>query len=268
MDNPTFKLEGIVKTKNEMEDFEGPLTLILQLLSKNKIEIKDISVSLILDQYLNYLEEMAGMDLEIASEFVAMASHLLYIKTRTLVSSGEEEVSELEQLISSLEDLKRRDIYVLIKEITEQLSDTLKRGGRYLTKPPEYFQVDNEYKYIHEKDDLFEAISRVLERHGGAQVVFSERHLDAIPKRIIYSVTQKASEIITHLKDFGVMRVSALFSESGSRSEVVATFIALLELCKQGSICLAGSDDDDLTISYTGTGQADFDFDFETENNI
>ena len=99
MENPNFFLEGIVKNKDELENFEGPLSLILLLLSKNKIEIRDISISDILEQYLDYLEQMQSMDLEIASEFVQMAAHLLYIKTRTLLST-EEEVSELEVLIS------------------------------------------------------------------------------------------------------------------------------------------------------------------------
>ena len=92
MENPTFYLEGIVKEKNELQDFNGPLSLILMLLSKNKIEIRDIKISEILDQYLEYLAEMERMDLEIASEFVQMASHLLYIKTKMLLA-GEKEVS-------------------------------------------------------------------------------------------------------------------------------------------------------------------------------
>ena len=70
MENPNFFLEGIVRDKDDMQNFEGPLSLILQLLAKNKIEIRDISVSDILDQYLEYLDQMQSMDLEIASEFV------------------------------------------------------------------------------------------------------------------------------------------------------------------------------------------------------
>ena len=94
MENPSFYLEGVVREKNELQDFEGPLSLILMLLSKNKIEIRDIKISDILDQYLEYLDQMQKLDLEIASEFVQMASHLLYIKTKTLLTQ-EEEVSEL-----------------------------------------------------------------------------------------------------------------------------------------------------------------------------
>jgi segregation and condensation protein A len=138
MDDPIFHLEGVVKTKDEFEDFDGPLNLILQLLSKNKIEIRDISISTLLEQYLAYLDEMASMDLEIASEFVAMASHLMYIKTKVLLS-GDEEVSELEQLMDSLEKVSlracsaaavalfqsRRKLYRLIKNIVMSMTDRI-----------------------------------------------------------------------------------------------------------------------------------------------
>ena len=79
MDNPIFKLEKVVQPKSgeSLEDFEGPLDLILFLLSKNKIEIQDIPIALILDQYLAYLEQRQRMDLEVASEFVTMAAHLM-----------------------------------------------------------------------------------------------------------------------------------------------------------------------------------------------
>ena len=76
MENPNFHLEAVVHERNELQDFEGPLSLILMLLQKNKIEIRDISISEITDQYLAWLEEMQSMDLEVASEFVQMAAHL------------------------------------------------------------------------------------------------------------------------------------------------------------------------------------------------
>ena len=74
MDSPVYKLEQVVQSREGLEDFEGPLDLILFLLSKNKIEIQDIPIALILDQYLEYLELRKQMDLEIASEFIAMAA--------------------------------------------------------------------------------------------------------------------------------------------------------------------------------------------------
>ncbi|MBQ1890326.1 MAG: segregation/condensation protein A [Selenomonas sp.] len=95
MDNPIFKLEKVVQEKGNdaLQDFEGPLDLILFLLSKNKIEIQDIPIALILDQYLQYLEQRQQMDLEVASEFVTMAAHLMYIKTRMLLSIEPEDLA-------------------------------------------------------------------------------------------------------------------------------------------------------------------------------
>ena len=107
MDHPIFKLEKVVQPKigETLEDFEGPLDLILFLLNKNKIEIQDIPIALILDQYLAYLEQRKQMDLEVASEFVTMAAHLMYIKTRMLLSIEDEEAqSEMDALIQSLEE--------------------------------------------------------------------------------------------------------------------------------------------------------------------
>ena len=92
MENPVFKLERVVRSKSEeMQDFEGPLDLILYLLGRNKMEIQDISISLICDQYLAWLDQRQKMDLEVASEFVTMASQLVYIKTRMLLSLEDEE---------------------------------------------------------------------------------------------------------------------------------------------------------------------------------
>ena len=99
-ENPSFRLEGIVREKDSLQNFEGPLSLILMLLQKNKIEIRDLRVSDILDQYLEYLNRMQSLDLEIASEFVQMASHLLYIKTKSVLSKDDEN-PELEFLITS-----------------------------------------------------------------------------------------------------------------------------------------------------------------------
>ena len=97
LDSPVFKLEGVIHTREteELEDFEGPLDLILYLLGKNKIEIQDIPIALILDQYLEYLDKRQQMDLEIASEFITMAAHLMYIKTRMLLSLEDEEPEEV-----------------------------------------------------------------------------------------------------------------------------------------------------------------------------
>lgn len=232
MDNPNFFLEGIVKEKNELQDFEGPLSLILSLLSKNKIQIRDISISDILDQYLEYLDKMQSMDLEIASEFVQMAAHLLYIKTKTLLS-GDEEVSELELLMSSLEQLRCRDVLAAVQKTVPELKKASERGMLYFPKPPEQMdKSEKEYRYSHDPLDLLKAMLNVYSR--GAKVTPPDMSR-SVPARIIYSVRDKSLYILNRLKT-GSAGLEELYRECRSKSEVVATFMSVLELCSMGNI--------------------------------
>ncbi len=248
MEDLTFHLEGVVKERNELQDFSGPLSLILMLLSKNKIEIRDIKISEILDQYLEYLDEMEKMDLEIASEFVQMASHLLYIKTRTLLA-GDEEVSELEELISSLEHLKCRDVYAALQKVTPELKKASETGLLYYAKLPEPLpKIKGEYEYKHDAADLFKALLNVVSRGGTSAPQEYTRSI--APSRIIYEVRTKSGEIIRGLQN-GDRKLSDLYAECKSRSELVATFISVLELCSMGSVALSG-DDGDYVLSFIG----------------
>jgi len=248
MDNPTFHLDGVVKDRNELQDFDGPLSLILMLLSKNKIEIRDIKISEILDQYLEYLDRMEKMDLEITSEFVQMASHLLYIKTRTLLA-GEEEVSELEELMTSLEQLKCKDIYSAVQRITPELKKASEKGLLYYAKLPEPLpDIKREYEYRHEPADLFRALYTVITRGGKPSEPELAHRL--APSRIVYEVRTKSRELIDRLQKRPA-KLSELYSECRSRSEIVATFISILELCSMGSVELTG-DESDYTLSFTG----------------
>ena len=251
MENPNFFLEGIVKDKNEMQDFEGPLSLILQLLSKNKIEIRDISISDILDQYLAYLAEMQRMDLEIASEFVQMASHLLYIKTRTLLA-GEEEVSELELLKSSLEQLQARDVYAAVQKVVPEMRKASEYGLLYYAKLPEPLPQSRKiYAYRHEPVDLLKAMLHIYTRGGKT---LPPDISGSVPRRIIYSVRDKSLQILQRLKH-GSTRMDLLYRECASRSEVVATFVSVLELCSIGSVKIS-ADDGGYEISFVG-GEVD-----------
>ena len=245
MDSPIYRLEGIVKAKEEnMEDFVGPLDLILHLLSKNKLEIKDIQISLILDQYLAWMAQRRELDLEVASEFITMASHLIYIKTRMLLSIHDEEaLSEMEQLIASLEAHQRNENYGKIKQVVPGLDDRYRYGRDYLTKPPEAIQPDRAYRYVHDKEDLKKAISGVLTR-ADHKLPPPMSAFQGIVGREPYPVTDKAGEIVRRLIHYGVTRFRALFKGSRSRSEVVATFLAVLELCKARRVCLAGTEED------------------------
>ncbi|MBO5340983.1 MAG: segregation/condensation protein A [Oscillospiraceae bacterium] len=260
MDSPVYHLEGVIKTKQtDMEDFVGPLDLILHLLSKNKMEIKDIQISLILEQYLQWMDQRKEMDLEVASEFVTMASHLIYIKTRMLLSIHDEEaLSEMEQLIASLEAHQRNENYLKIKEIVPVLDRRYTYGRNYLTKGPEPLKKDRVYRYVHQPEDLHRAISEVLSR-SGSKLPPPVSAFHGIVGREPYPVADKATEIIQRLINFGVTRFRALFKGNRSRSEIVATFIAVLELCKASRLRLAGTEED-CTVTSTQTEQDDLSF--------
>ena len=167
MDNPVFKLEGVVheRSAEALQDFEGPLDLILFLLSKNKIEIQDIPIALILEQYLAYLEQRKQLDLEVASEFITMAAHLMYIKTRMLLSLEDEQAqSEMDELIASLKERAQKDTYLRIKTLTETLGPMGEFGRSITTRDPEPMQRGKIYEYSHEKADLVLAMQAIAAR--------------------------------------------------------------------------------------------------------
>ena len=249
MENPTFHLEGVVKSRDDVQDFEGPLSLILMLLSKNKIEIRDISISDILDQYLTYLDEMQRMDLEVASEFVQMAAYLLYIKTRTLLAA-EEEVTELEQLMSSLEQLKAKDAHEAVKTVLPALSELSAQGMLLWTRPQEPVSpAAKVYDYRHEGADLLRALYTVFSR-SDAKLPGPPELRALAPKRIVYGVRDKSREIIRILSE-GPTTLRALYEAGHSRSEVVATFLSVLELCSMGSV-LISEEEGELLLTFAG----------------
>ena len=225
-----------------MEDFNGPLDLILHLLSKNRMEIKDIQISLILDQYLAWMDQRKRLDLEVASEFVTMAAHLVFIKTRMLLSIHDEEaLSEMEQLIASLEEHQRHENFAKIKAIVPELSDRYAIGRDYIPKVPEALPVNRTYRYVHKPEDLLRAMTAVLARVDH-RLPPPMAAFEGIVGREPYPVADKAGEILERLSRFGVTRFRALFKGNRSRSEVVATFIAVLELCKARRLRLAGTE--------------------------
>ena len=258
MQEPTYHLEGIVRAKQDnMEDFSGPLDLILSLLSKNKIQIRDIRLSLILDQYLAYLDEMKRMDLEIASEFVVMASHLMQLKTKMLLTTGEDEevAGELELLMRSLEDRKRQEIYGVIRQAAETLAPMAENGLGMFAKRPEPLRRSRKYEYKHDRRDLLIAMNGIMERNQNAlpppMSAFSE-----VIEQQPFPAQKKARQIIRRLIAVGSSRFKSLFQGSRSRSEIVATFVAVLELCRMGTLRI--SDDEEQQVSYVSGSSGEF----------
>lgn len=240
MTEPQYRLEGIVRTRSEaMEDFEGPLDVIFLLLSKNKIEIQDVSITAILEQYLAHLEEMKRLDMEIASEFITMASHLMLIKTKMLLSQAEQEEaqSELDILRQSLLERQRKEALEQIRMAVTVLEPRNEIGRCLFTKEPEPLRRDRTYRYKHAPEDLLRALDEIAEREK-RRLPPPTVNFKGIVGKEPYPVTRKAKEVIRTLILRGVDRLMNLFKGNRSRSEVVATFLAILELCKTGSATL------------------------------
>ena len=260
MEAPIYHLDKVVKAKQEdMEDFDGPLDLILHLLSKNKIEIRDIVISDLLDQYLEWMAQREQLNLEVASEFVTMAAHLVYIKTRMLLSIDDEvAMSEMEELMAALEEHRSQETYMKIKEAAGPLGSRYEFGRDYLTKPSEPVKTDAAYRYVHDKTDILTAMRAVLTRTDN-RLPPTAAAFEGIVGREPYPVADKARSILDRLIQFGVARFRALFKTSRSRSEVVATFLAILELCKANRIHLAGTAEDCTVTSTVDDGPGDVD---------
>ena len=240
MSEPKYRLEGIVHTRNEgMEDFEGPLDVIFLLLSKNKIEIQDVSITAILEQYLAYLEEMKRLDMEIASEFITMASHLMLIKTKMLLSAAEaaEAESELDLLRQSLVERQRREAMEAIRGAVSFLEPRNEIGRCLFVKDPEPLRRDATYRYRHEPSDLLRALDSIAERNQ-RQLPPPTVNFKGIVGKEPYPVTKKAGELLRKLVLRGMERLKNLFHGNRSRSEIVATFLAVLELCRIKSVSL------------------------------
>ncbi len=240
MTQPQYRLEGIVHTRTEqMEDFEGPLDVIFLLLSKNRIEIQDVSISAILEQYLAYLEEMKRLDMEIASEFITMASHLMLIKTKMLLSAAEqaEAESELDALRQSLVDRQRKDAIEQIRTAVSYLEPRNEIGRCLFTKEPEPLRRDLSYRYQHDKVDLLRALDDIAERNE-RRLPPPTVNFKGIVGKEPYPITKKTGEVLRQLLLRGVEKLKNLFKGNKSRSEIVATFLAVLDMCKNNSVTL------------------------------
>ena len=240
MGEPQYRLEGIVRTRSElMEDFEGPLDVIFLLLSKNKIEIQDVSITAILEQYLAYLDEMKRLDMEIASEFITMASHLMLIKTKMLLSAAEqaEAESELDLLRQSLVDRRRKEAMEQIRLAVTELEPRNEIGRCLFAKEPEPLKRDSGYRYQHDVRDLLKALENISERNA-RQLPPPTQNFVGIVGKEPYPIGRKTGEVLRQLLLRGMEKLKNLFRGNKSRSEVVATFLAILDLCKTNTVTL------------------------------
>ena len=214
-----------------LSDFEGPLDMLLYLISRAKVDIKDIFVSEVTQQYIDYVASAPDLDLDDASGFVAMAATLVEIKSRSLLPREPREGEEVEEdpaqaLIRQLE------AYQAIKEAAGQMQQFEAAAANRLTKlpeefplPPPSFELDNLTM-----EGLLDAFARVLARTGREEPPEKEERRIS---RDQYSVPRCMAAILRRLRH-GAVVFTALFHERATRDEVVSTFLALLELIKAG----------------------------------
>lgn len=228
-----------------LSSFDGPLDLLLHLISKNKVNIYDIPIAEILEQYDAALAQMEIHDLELESEFVAMSAQLLYIKSKMLLPRHEEEEESEDPRASLVQMLLE---YQKFKEVSGVLSRRFEIGRDIFVKEPENIEPDKTYRFVHDKSDLAAAIRRMLDRAERA-LPPPVSQFTGIVGHEVFSVSTKVAFVLKRLLHSGKTTFHSLFSRVQSRSEVVATFLAVLELCKSNKIRLGDEADPQLSLT-------------------
>jgi len=222
----------------KLEIFEGPLDLMLHLISKHKLNINDIPIVTLLDQYMEYIDRMSEQNMEIAGEFLEMAARLVYIKTVSLLPQHE----EAEQLKKELQG--KLIEYSLCKKAAELMKERY-IGNVNAVRKPLKIELDNTYTLIHEPQELLEAYLKIQIKPQNEKI--RTEAFNTIVKKKIVSVTSKIIYVLRHLYKSGSCMMDGLFDGMTNRSERVATFLAILELTKSGRIWL---NDDNTVITF------------------
>ena len=223
--------------KVKVADFEGPFDLLLHLIRKNKMDIYNVEIYKVTNQYLEYLNTRKVMDLEITSEFIVVAATLIEIKSKNLlpkVKVDEEEESE--------EDIEKRLMerlieYKKIKNVSEFFKNKYINAGEVFSKKPEIIEeikpekIDNDdiFKNL-TLLDLYNIYNKILETYREKQ-----NKVNVVQKKIYvdkYKVEDKMEELLERFKSSEVIEFNNLMKESTCKLETVVTFLALLELIK------------------------------------
>lgn len=217
--------------KVKLEIFEGPLDLLLYLVKQNHLEISAIPIASITDQYLKYLELMQALDLEIAGEFLVVAATLLVIKSRTLLPQEVLSLEEAEEPDPAQELIERLREYQKYKEAAQILSQMEKERLVQFSRipsPGEAAEVPVEEMVEASLFDLLTAFSQFVA--GVPREMFHEIIKDE------FTMEEKVDLLRSLVRDKGRLSFTELFGAAGSKSEVVATFLALLELIRQRQV--------------------------------
>lgn len=217
------------KLSFRVAEFDAPLELILHLIQKSKLSIVDIDITSLLAQYLETIRSWQDKNLDIASEFLEMASHLVYIKTVSLLPRHEEERDRLHRELSG-----QLIEYRLCKLAAEQLGRQ-NMAQDVFVRPSTPIPADETYRLTHRPSELYAALTDALGR-GARRLPPPRDSFEPLVARPVVSVTSKIFLVLRSLRHAGRTSLMGLFLQNTGRSGIVATFLALLELVKSGKV--------------------------------
>lgn len=226
MDKPQYKTEV----------FEGPLDLLLHLISKHKLNINDIPIFELVEQYIAYVQLMQDENMEIASEFLEMAARLVYIKTVSLLPVYEEAEQLKKELTGEL--IEYRDCKLMAEKLSKQSG-----GINKLIRDPMEIEADMTYSRLHDALELYTAYINAAGKKLRKLPVPEDSFKEIVEKAVV-SVSVKIDGIYSILARAGKIKVFDVFSMAKSRSELVASFLAILEMAKNEKILLSGENED------------------------
>ena len=219
-----------------LESFDGPLDLLLQLIARNKMNIYDIQLTVLFEQYMEQINAMREQDLEVSSEVLEMAARLIYMKTGSLLPKHEE-IEQLKQELTG-ELLE----YQVCREIAQKL-ETMTGGFDSFVRSPEKLEFEQTYELIHKPDTVYLAYLAAVGR-GQRRLPPSTAPFTKIVARKIVAVSTKIVFVMRNLWRGGTKKLSSLYATARSRSELIATFLAVLELCKANRVEITGENEE------------------------
>lgn len=220
--------------KIRTEVFEGPIALLMHLIEKNQIDIYDIPIAVVTEQYLAYLRALEHFNIEIASEFLVMAATLLQIKSRMLLPKPPKETTIEEDLIDPRQELVDRLLeYKKFKQAAGILAEMAEARGRFFTRQKQEFAKDIPLPEGLDMDDLLMAFMTVWESQlQGMEYSFVAREE--------VTVQDKMHDIINLLRSHSCkLNFIDTLIRSGGKGELVAAFLALLELIRLRRVAIA-----------------------------
>ena len=209
-----------------LEIFEGPLDLLLSLIHKNKMAIDDIKINIICEQYLEYIEEAQRLDMDLASEFIVMASELMLIKSKLLLPKTEEEEEDPR---AALTDALLK--YQQAKEAAKKMALLYPRFSGRLEKDTDEISVDKTFVLDHEIEKLCLAVRRIITYNENRPKIEREVFTPMISSPIV-PVEVKITGIIRRMQKKKVTTLRELLSDSVSLPDMIAIFLGVLELIK------------------------------------